>query len=193
MASKHVDEFKATTNTSEQHLENGSIHSGLDVGMERKVLKKVDAFLMPMLSFLLLVAFLDRTNIGNARIQGLEKDLNMHGNQYNIALFIFFIPYMILDIPANIMMKRLRPSYYLPCLMFCWGKYPAYTTRSYHLMRFRNCHHRRGVDPKLRWPRRLSRSTRCSRGRLLSGRHLPARHVLYTLRTAEKIGILLLG
>jgi len=37
-------------------------------------------------------------NIGNARIQGLEADLNMHGSDYNIALFTFFILYILLEV-----------------------------------------------------------------------------------------------
>lgn len=41
---------------------------------------------------LFLLAFLDRTNIGNAKIQGMTAELKMGGHDYNIALFVFFIP-----------------------------------------------------------------------------------------------------
>lgn len=101
-------------------IEDNSTH-GIDHDTERKALRKTDFVLVPTLCLLLIVAFLDRTNIGNARIQGMEKDLNMKGSDYNIALFMFFIPYLILDIPCNIIMKRLRPSIYLSSLMFAWG------------------------------------------------------------------------
>lgn len=47
---------------------------------------------MPMLVILYLVAYIDKANIGNAKIEGLLEDLNMDGNQYNIALSIYFIP-----------------------------------------------------------------------------------------------------
>jgi hypothetical protein len=94
----------------------------IDHEAEHKVRVKTDLYLMPMLCSLLIVAFLDRTSIGNARIQGLEADLNMKGNDYNIALFIFFVPYIILDVPLNILMKRLRPSLYLGGLVVSWGK-----------------------------------------------------------------------
>jgi len=43
-------------------------------------------------------AFLDRINIGNAKIQGLMKDLRMDGHAYNVALLIFFIPYIMLEV-----------------------------------------------------------------------------------------------
>lgn len=89
--------------------------------LDRKVLWKVDLWLMPITCVLMMIAYLDRTAIGNARLFGLEQDLNMAGSDYNIALFMFFVPYILLDLPSNILMKRLRPSVYLSILMFCWG------------------------------------------------------------------------
>jgi len=49
----------------------------------KKVLRKMDLHLIPMLALLYLLAFLDRGNIGNARIEGLDKDLKLTGGQYN--------------------------------------------------------------------------------------------------------------
>jgi hypothetical protein len=49
-----------------------------------------------MLAVLYLVSHLDRANIGNAKIAGLVEDLGMSGIQYNIALSLFFIPYVLL-------------------------------------------------------------------------------------------------
>lgn len=51
--------------------------------------------LIPMLALFYLVAQLDRSNIGNAKIEGLADDLNMNGIQWNIALAIFFVPYIL--------------------------------------------------------------------------------------------------
>ena len=48
-----------------------------------------------MLAILYLISHLDRANIGNAKIEGLVEDLNLVGNQYNIASTIFFVPYII--------------------------------------------------------------------------------------------------
>lgn len=50
---------------------------------ENAVLRKMDIRLIPMLSMLYLLAFLDRGNIGNAKIEGLVDDLHMTGPQYN--------------------------------------------------------------------------------------------------------------
>lgn len=66
----------------------------VDPEAERKLLWKLDCHVVPPLFVLFLLAFLDRVNIGNANIQGLSAELNLEKHQYNIALFIFFIPYV---------------------------------------------------------------------------------------------------
>ena len=68
-----------------------------------------------------LLAFLDRTNIANAAIFGLQKDLKLTGTQYNTALTIFFVPYIVFEIPSNILLKRLKPHVWLSGCMFLFG------------------------------------------------------------------------
>lgn len=58
--------------------------AAIDPVAEKKLLRKIDIHLIPILWLLFLCAFIDRINIGNARIQGLEKDLNMVGSDYNM-------------------------------------------------------------------------------------------------------------
>jgi hypothetical protein len=41
--------------------------------------------------------------------------------QYNTAVTIFFVPYTLLEVPSNIILKKMRPSYWMAILMFCWG------------------------------------------------------------------------
>ncbi|KAJ7680723.1 MFS general substrate transporter [Mycena polygramma] len=88
---------------------------------ERKLWQKIDLRLMPILSLMYLVSFLDRGNIGNARLQGLETQLNLTGNKFNIALTMFFIPYCIFECPANMVLKRFLPSRWLPGITVAWG------------------------------------------------------------------------
>jgi hypothetical protein len=57
----------------------------------------------------LLMSVISRGNIGNARLAGLEDHLNMTGDQYNIALTIFFVPYIVFEVPANMALKYLSP------------------------------------------------------------------------------------
>jgi len=63
------------------------------------------------------VSFLDRTNIGNAKIAHLTDDVPMTTQQYNLTLTIFFISYALFEALANILLKRFRPSIFLPVTM----------------------------------------------------------------------------
>ncbi|KAI9880282.1 MAG: hypothetical protein M1830_004401 [Pleopsidium flavum] len=78
---------------------------------ERRLITKIDIRVIPILSILYLLAFLDRTNIANAAVFGLQKDLHLSptGVEYNTALTIFFVPYILFEIPSNIFLKRLSP------------------------------------------------------------------------------------
>jgi hypothetical protein len=73
----------------------------------------------PQLCILYLLAFLDRTNIGNAKVDGLQKSLhNMSTGRYNAALTMFFISYSIFEPLTNVLLKRLRPSIFIPIIMY---------------------------------------------------------------------------
>ncbi|KAH7908986.1 MFS general substrate transporter [Hygrophoropsis aurantiaca] len=73
----------------------------LNADEERKLWRKVDMRLMPIMSLMYLLSFLDRGNIGNAKLEGITTQLNLTGNKYNIALTMFFIPYCIFECPAK--------------------------------------------------------------------------------------------
>lgn len=88
---------------------------------ERKLVTKMDFRIIPVLSILYLLAFLDRTNIANASIFGLQEDLRLGGTEYNTALTIFFVPYIIFEIPSNILLKKLKPHVWLSGCMFLFG------------------------------------------------------------------------
>ncbi|KNG89001.1 MFS transporter [Aspergillus nomiae NRRL 13137] len=89
---------------------------------ERKLMAKIDWHVVPCLCLMYLLAFLDRVNISNAAILGLQEDLNIEtGTKYNTALTIFFVPYIIFEIPSNILMKKLKPHLWLSLCMFGFG------------------------------------------------------------------------
>ena len=100
----------------------------IDRAAEKRLVWKCDLHVLPMISLLYMLAFIDRINIGNARIQGLETDLHMKGNDYNIALFVFFISYILFEVPSNILIKRIAPSTWLSFIMLCWGMIDAPVT-----------------------------------------------------------------
>ena len=90
---------------------------------QRRLVSRIDFRVIPVLSIMYLLAFLDRTNIANAAIFGLQKDLGLDakGHQYNTALTIFFVPYILFEIPSNILLKKLRPNVWLSACMFLFG------------------------------------------------------------------------
>merc|ERR1712000_734710 len=94
-----------------------------DATRTKALLRKLDWHLVPFLSLLYLLSFLDRTNIGNAKLFNLLPDLNIPATslQYNNALAIFFPFYVAAEIPSNMMMKRLRPSLWLTIIMVAWA------------------------------------------------------------------------
>lgn len=64
----------------------------------------------------------------------MDTDLNLTGIQYNIALSIFFIPYILLEVPSNILLKLFkRPSTYIGILVVSWGTIMTFTGCQYIL------------------------------------------------------------
>ncbi|KAF5359888.1 hypothetical protein D9756_002947 [Leucocoprinus leucothites] len=89
--------------------------------LHRRVLRKLDWNVIPCLSFLWLANFIDRSNIGNARIAGLEKDLRLQGTEFNVGLAAFFIAYIVVEIPANLLLKKVKANRWLPIFTCAWG------------------------------------------------------------------------
>ncbi|GAP86970.1 putative MFS general substrate transporter [Rosellinia necatrix] len=92
-----------------------------DKKLERRVLWKLDTRILPILAVLFLCSFFDRTNVGNARLYGLEADIGITNHQYNIGLAVFYATYIFGEIPSNLILKKVTPSVWLPCLAFFWG------------------------------------------------------------------------
>ncbi|THG94934.1 hypothetical protein EW026_g6627 [Hermanssonia centrifuga] len=68
--------------------------SGID---EAKLLRRIDWHVVPWLAVLYLLNFLDRGNIGNARLYHMQDDLHITDKQYLIALTVFFFPYALFE------------------------------------------------------------------------------------------------
>ncbi|KAG6890647.1 hypothetical protein C0995_006623 [Termitomyces sp. Mi166 len=107
LAEKHSDQ-------DVELLRNGHYVETLE---DIKLIRKVDLHLIPILTTLYLLSFLDRSNIGNAKIDGLATDLKISGPEYNTALALYFIAYVIFEVPAN----RFNPKIWLPSLTLIWG------------------------------------------------------------------------
>ncbi|PGH11737.1 hypothetical protein AJ80_06998 [Polytolypa hystricis UAMH7299] len=92
---------------------------------ERRVVKKFDRRLTLFMALLYMLSFLDRSNIGNAKIAGLTEDLNLTSSQYEWALTAFYITYIIFEwmtllynvVPAHI---------YISICVFSWGLFASF-------------------------------------------------------------------
>ncbi|KDQ51627.1 hypothetical protein JAAARDRAFT_139858 [Jaapia argillacea MUCL 33604] len=110
-----IDE-KGAVETVERPSVDNPRYSGVDAPpplsaeQEKTLWRKVDLRLMPILSVMYLLSFLDRGNIGNAKLQGLTTQLHLEGNMYNIAL-----------VSAPLVLKKFRPSRWLPGIAIIWG------------------------------------------------------------------------
>ncbi|KAI1177742.1 major facilitator superfamily domain-containing protein [Nemania sp. FL0916] len=88
---------------------------------EAKLLRKIDFRILPILCLVYLISFLDRANISNALTLGLPEELGLEGSQSNVALTIFFIPYIIFEIPSNLLLKRFTPRLWLSLCCITFG------------------------------------------------------------------------
>lgn len=67
-----------------------------------------------MLALLFLCSFIDRTNVGNAKILGLEADIHINDHQYAIGLCVFYATYIASELPSNLVLKKVSPKIWLP-------------------------------------------------------------------------------
>ena len=83
--------------------------------------RKLDTFLLPFLSLMYFFNAVDRSNISNAKTDGIDVDLGFVGEEYSLLILLFYIPFGLLDLPLNILTKRFSARKVLPSLMTTWG------------------------------------------------------------------------
>ncbi|KJK76264.1 hypothetical protein H634G_08404 [Metarhizium anisopliae BRIP 53293] len=118
-------------NHGKTHLEPGTdgactddapvFNEDIDAAAERRLVRKLDVIIIPTFFIIYMMSFLDRINISNARIQDMPKDLDLSGKKFNVALLVYYASYILLEIPSNMIVKKVRPSLYMSTLMFSWG------------------------------------------------------------------------
>ncbi|RDB29892.1 hypothetical protein Hypma_014036 [Hypsizygus marmoreus] len=91
---------------------------------EKALVRKLDRRILPIACFLYLFAYLDRSNLGNARLQGLTEDIL--GGDKTGALFdwinsVFFFSYILCQVPATVLSKLFPPRVWMFCSAVGWG------------------------------------------------------------------------
>ncbi|KEF52265.1 uncharacterized protein A1O9_11505 [Exophiala aquamarina CBS 119918] len=101
--------------------EEESFDSHVDPKFDRNAVYKLDLLLQPVLFGTFILLLLDRANVGNARVAGLQESLHLTDSQYQISLMVTFIPYVLIELPSNYALKIIGPRWLLPGLCVCWG------------------------------------------------------------------------
>ncbi|KAI5358031.1 Putative major facilitator superfamily, MFS transporter superfamily [Septoria linicola] len=94
---------------------------------EKKLVRTLDYTLLPTLWILYLNNYLDWTNIAQARLNTIEEDLGMGPEDYNIAVSVLTVGYMLAQLPSNLLLTRVRPGIYLPATVMVWSAVSAST------------------------------------------------------------------
>ncbi|KAF3006898.1 hypothetical protein E8E13_011123 [Curvularia kusanoi] len=89
--------------------------------LNKKVVKKLDWRLMPCITLMFLMNYLDRINVSNARLAGLQKDLHMTDTLWNTGISTFYVGYLIGQLPGNLWLAKADPRWLLPSMMMGWS------------------------------------------------------------------------
>ena len=87
---------------------------------EKKLIRKLDNRLLPLVFVLYTLSVLDRSNLGNAKIAGMAKDINLKGNHYALLGTVFYIAYILFQWTL-IGWKHFKPHVYCSIIVLFWG------------------------------------------------------------------------
>ena len=104
------------------------------------VVARIVRRLIPFLCLLFIVNYLDRTNVGMAKLRMLG-DTGITEKQYGLAAAIFFLGYFIFEVPSNLIMERVGARIWMTRIMVTWGLISAgmmfvHTATSFYWLRF---------------------------------------------------------
>ena len=98
----------------------------IDAKMEESAYSKVTWRLIPYLFVCYIFCFLDRVNVGFAKLQ-MQQDLGFSDTVYGLAAGIFFISYFIFEIPSNLLLEKVGPRKWIARMMITWGMVSSLT------------------------------------------------------------------
>lgn len=120
----HADEKVLPKDGADTQLENTAV---VDPVLEKALVRKQDRRIIPLAAGIYLLCYLDRSNIGNAKVlnhttgHDLLTETNMSNYDFTIALMVFLIAYALFEVPSNYFLKKMKPSRWIAFLMFSWG------------------------------------------------------------------------
>ena len=116
--------IKSSTDNSNSSNDD-TFPSPSDGEEEKALVRKIDLRLLPAIWLMYLLSYIDRTNIGNAKVAGLQDDLHLSSGQYSLALIVFFITYVLFEVPSKYV--------HISCPIYRWAPpYPFSLPSDYH-------------------------------------------------------------
>ncbi|KAJ5691297.1 hypothetical protein N7488_012032 [Penicillium malachiteum] len=88
---------------------------------ERKVVRKIDFMILPIMIFAYTMAFLDKQTLNYGAIMGLEEDLHLVGTQYSWTSSVFYFGYLFFSYPASLLMVKFPLGKYLAVTFMLWA------------------------------------------------------------------------
>src|SRR5262245_45939952 len=104
----------------EGHDLPGTGGPGSDDTLARRTLRKVAWRLVPFLCLLYLFNILDRANVGFARLT-MKDDLQMSQEVFDLGYGLFYIGYLLFEVPSNLLLRRLGARRWISRIMISWG------------------------------------------------------------------------
>ncbi|KAK5083812.1 hypothetical protein LTR05_006318 [Lithohypha guttulata] len=89
--------------------------------LNKKVVKKLDWRFLTTITAMLLMNYLDRINVSNARLAGFQEDGHMTDVQWSAGISLFYVGYIISQVPANVIIAKGQPRFLLPAVMLGWS------------------------------------------------------------------------
>ncbi|KAF2166180.1 hypothetical protein M409DRAFT_23369 [Zasmidium cellare ATCC 36951] len=127
------DSKAATGNTKQQIEVDEGETTSWSAEDEKQLVRKLDIRIFPVIIILFILNFIDRNNFANARLKGLEDDLNLSDVEYQTCISILLVGYVSMQIPSNMILNTVkRPSLYLCTCVAAWGVVSACTAATFN-------------------------------------------------------------
>jgi len=89
--------------------------------IEQSAIEKISWRIVPFIGLMFFINFLDRTAIAFAGPSGMTKDLGLTAAQFGFAAGVFFVGYILLEIPSNLALHKFGARRWLARIMVTWG------------------------------------------------------------------------
>ena len=87
---------------------------------EQAIVRRVVGALMPLVCIMYLIAYVDRQNVAYAKLQ-MVGDLHLSETAYGLGASLFFIGYLLFELPSNMILRRVGARVWFARIMLSWG------------------------------------------------------------------------